>query len=70
MASASLMHEAGHPKPVLWDNPEGWGGEGDGRGIQDGRIHVYLWQIHTDVCRKPSQYCKVIILPLKLINFK
>ena len=30
MASESLMHEAGHPKPVLWDNPEGWGGEGDG----------------------------------------
>jgi len=21
--SASLVHEAGHPKPVLWDNPEG-----------------------------------------------
>ena len=18
------MHEAGHSKPVLWDNPEGW----------------------------------------------
>ena len=28
MTSASLMHEAGHSKPVLWDNPEGWGGEG------------------------------------------
>ena len=29
MTSASLMHEAGHSKPVLWDNPEGravgWG---------------------------------------------
>ena len=36
MASASLMHEAGHPKSVIWDNPEGWGGEGDGRGVQDG----------------------------------
>ena len=29
------MHEAGHPKPVLWDNPEGWGGEGGGSGAQD-----------------------------------
>ena len=28
MTSASLMHEAGHSKPVLWDNPEGWDGEG------------------------------------------
>ena len=26
MTSASLRHEAGHSKPVLWDNPEGWGG--------------------------------------------
>ena len=23
IASASSMHEAGQPKPVLWDNPEG-----------------------------------------------
>ena len=30
------MHEAGHTKPVLWDNPEGWGGEGGGSGVQDG----------------------------------
>ena len=34
--SASPMHEAGHPEPVLWDNREGWGGEGGGRGAQDG----------------------------------
>ena len=25
MTSPSLMHEAGHSKLVLWDNPEGWG---------------------------------------------
>jgi len=30
--SASSMHEAGHPKPVLWDNPEGYGLKGDGGG--------------------------------------
>ena len=36
MTSANLMHEAGHPKLVLWDNPEGWGGEGGGKGVQDG----------------------------------
>ena len=35
MTSASSMHEAGRPKPVLWDNPEVQGGEGSGRGVQD-----------------------------------
>ena len=29
---ASSMHEAGHSKPVLGGNPEGWGGEGGGSG--------------------------------------
>ena len=28
MTSASLIHEAGHSKLVLWDNPEEWGEEG------------------------------------------
>ena len=45
------MHEPGHSKPVLWDNPEGWNGEGGGRGVWDGETHV--WQ-------KPLQYCKVM----------
>ena len=39
MTSASSMHEAGHSKPVLWDNPEGWGGEW--------LIHVNVWQNPT-----------------------
>ena len=34
MTSAGSMHEAGHSKPVLWDNPEECGEEG-GRGVQD-----------------------------------
>ena len=37
MTSASSMHE---PKPILWDNPEGWLGEGGGRWVQDGE-HMY-----------------------------
>ena len=40
MTSASLMNEAGHSKSVHWDNPEGWDGEGGGRGAQDGE-HIY-----------------------------
>ena len=34
------MHETGHSKPVHWDSPEGWDGEGGRGGIQDGR-HMY-----------------------------
>ena len=41
------MHEAAHPKPVLWDNPEGVGEERGGRCVQDRDAHVYLWPIHN-----------------------
>ena len=33
MTGANSMHEAGHSKPVLWDNPEGWSGEVGERGF-------------------------------------
>ena len=32
----SLMYNAGLPKLVICDNLEGWGGEEDGRRVQDG----------------------------------
>ena len=68
MTSANLMHEAGHPKLVFWDNPEGWDGEGGGSAVQDGGIHVHSWLIHVHVWQKPPQYCKVIVLKInKLI---
>ena len=41
MTSASSKHETGQSKLVLQDNPEGKGGEGGGRGVQDGGTHVY-----------------------------
>ena len=28
--------------------------------------HIYLWLIHVDVWQKPTQYCKAIILQLKM----
>ena len=64
MTSASSMHEAGHPKLVLWDNPEGWDGEGGGRGLQDSGAHVHPWLIPVDVWQKPPQYCQVMSLQL------
>ena len=40
ITSPGLMHETGHSKLVHWDDPEGWDGEGGGRGVQDGE-HMY-----------------------------
>ena len=34
------MHEAGCSRLVHWGDPEDWGGEGGGRGVQDGE-HMY-----------------------------
>ena len=30
------------------------------------RTHVYLWLIRVDVWQNPTQYCKAIILQLKI----
>ena len=40
IASPGLMHETGCSGRVHWDDPEGWDGEGGGRGVQDGE-HMY-----------------------------
>ena len=40
ITSPGSMHETGCSGPVHWDDPEGWDGEGDGRGVQDGE-HMY-----------------------------
>ena len=34
------MHDTGSSGLVHWDGPEGWDGEGNGRGVQDGE-HMY-----------------------------
>ena len=39
MASPGSMHDPGF-LVVQWDDPEGWYGEGEGRGVQDWE-HVY-----------------------------
>ena len=40
ITSPDSMHDTGCSGLVRWDDPEGWDGEGVGRGIQDGE-HVY-----------------------------
>ena len=40
IASPGSMQDTGSLGLVHWDDPEGWYGEGSGRGVQDGE-HVY-----------------------------
>ena len=40
IASPGSMHETGCSGLVHWDDPEGWDGDGGGRGVQDGE-HIY-----------------------------
>ena len=41
ITSPGSMHETGCSGLVHWDDPEGWDGEGGGRGVQDGE-HMYI----------------------------
>ena len=54
------MHETGRSGLVHWDDPEGWDGEGRGRGSSGWGTHVHPWQIHVNVWQETPQYCKVI----------
>ena len=40
IASPGPMYDTGCSGLVHWDDPEEWGGEGHGRGVQDGE-HMY-----------------------------
>ena len=64
IASPGSMHDTGCSGLVYWDDPEGWDGEGDGRGFRMGNMYTPV----ADSCQcmaKPLQYCKVINLQLK-----
>ena len=73
MSSASSMHEAWHSKQVLLDNPEGWGREGRGRGVQDGGhmctcgpfMSMY-GKKHHNIIKQFSNLNKLIFLKKKL----
>ena len=63
IASPGSMQDTGCLELVHWDDPEGWDGEGCGRGFRMGNTYPVM-----DSCQcmaKPIQYCKVISLQLK-----
>ena len=58
ITSPGSMHETGCSGLVHWDDPEGWDGEGGGRGFRMGNTYTPV----VDSCQcmaKPIQYCKV-----------
>ena len=47
------------------DSVDGWLA-GVGREAQERRVYVYVWLIEVVVQQKPTQYCKAIILQIKI----
>ena len=58
IASPGSMHDTGCSGLVHCDDPEGWDGEGGGRGVRDGE-HVYNQGRIMSMYGKTNQYCKV-----------
>ena len=49
IASPGFKRETGYSRLVNWDDPEGWDGEGSGRGLQNGEqmyrtVFWTLWE--------------------------
>ena len=49
ITSPGSMHDTGCLGLVHWDDPEGWDGEGGGRGGSRWETRVHSWWIHIDV---------------------
>ena len=55
MTGADSMHYTRNSKLVLWDNPEGWGGEAGGRGSG-------WWDTYTNMADSCECMAKTTIL--------
>ena len=51
IANPGSIHETSCSELVHWDDPEGWDGEGGGRGVQDGE-HMYTHGWFMSMCGK------------------
>ena len=57
VASPGSMHDTGCLGLVHWDDPEGWNGEGGGRGVRDGE-HMYTCGGFILIFGKTNSYVK------------
>ena len=67
IASPGSMHETGCSGLVHWDDPEGWDGEGGGRGVQDGE-HIYTRGKFMSIYGKTNTILESNQPPKKSIN--
>ena len=58
VASPGSMNDTGYLGLVHWDDPEGWYGEGGGRGFRMGNTCIPVVDSFRYLA-KPIQYCKV-----------
>ena len=66
VAGGNLLNDAGSSQPVFCDNLQGQDGWEVGGGFKREGSSVYLLLVHDDVWQRPIQYCKAIILQLKI----
>ena len=55
---------------MFCDNLERWDAVGGGREVHEGGEICIPMLIHNDVWQRPTQYCKAIILQLKILKKK
>ena len=54
--------QVSHSNVLKWVTLSLWMGSGCHSVFKTDHQYVYLWVIHVDIWRKPTQYCKAIIL--------
>ena len=64
ITSPGSMQDTGCSGLVHWDDPEGWEGQGGGRGVQNGE-HMYTHGGFMSIYGKINTICKVISFQLK-----
>ena len=66
IASANLLYDSGNSnRGSETTSRAGMRWEVGGRAKREG-TYLYPWLVHVDVRQKPAQYCKAIILQLKM----
>ena len=68
MTNRNLLYDAGSLNPVLCDDLEGWDWVRSRRQVQEGE-DVCVPMADSGIWQKLTEYCKAIILQLKINNF-